>query len=162
MIRKAVFAGGCFWGMEELFRARPGVIDTECGYAGGENENPTYENHPGHAEVLQIEYDTETASFRDLLDFFFCIHDPTTLNRQGNDKGTAYRSAIFFVSAEEREEAESFIELVNASARWPASVATSLEPLETFYPAEDYHQDYLEKQPNGYTCHFVRFESYLS
>lgn len=158
--KTAVFAGGCFWGMEELFRKQPGVANTEAGYAGGENANPTYEYHPGHAEALQITYDPVVTTYDDLLDFFFQIHDPTTLNRQGNDIGTAYRSAIFYADDAEKNAAEAFIALVNASGRWPHSVATSLESLTTFYPAESYHQDYLQKNPSGYTCHVRRFGSY--
>ena len=160
-MKKAVFAGGCFWGMEELFRQLPGVIDTEAGYAGGENENPTYEHHPGHAEALQVTYDPTQIAYKQLLDFFFRVHNPTTLNRQGNDVGTSYRSAIFYGNNEEKREAEAFIDLVNRSGRWEKSVVTSLEPFTTFYPAEAYHQDYLQKQPDGYTCHAVRFGSYL-
>lgn len=157
----AVLAGGCFWGMEDLFRARPGVVDTEVGYAGGMNENPTYENHPGHAEALRIEYDPEKTSFRNLLDFFFQIHDPTTPNRQGNDVGSSYRSAIFYADEGERNEAESFVGIVDASGRWANPVVTSIEPLTKFYPAEGNHQDYLQKNPGGYTCHYARFGSYL-
>ena len=160
--KQAVLAGGCFWGMEELFRAQPGVIDTEVGYTGGENENPTYENHPGHAEALRITYDSSKTSFKEILDFFFRIHDPSTLNRQGNDIGTSYRSAIFYANDEEKKEAEDFIKLVDASGNWPNPVVTTLEPLGTFTEAEAYHQDYLQKLPNGYTCHFVRkMPSYL-
>lgn len=161
MTKHAVFAGGCFWGMEELIRKLDGVISTEVGYAGGENANPSYENHPGHAEAVQIEYDPSKISYKELLDFFFRVHDPTTLNRQGNDIGTSYRSAIFYGDGSEKLEAEAFIDLVNKSGRWPKPVVTSLEPLTTFYPAEGYHQDYLQKNPDGYTCHFMRFESYL-
>lgn len=161
MHKEAVLAGGCFWGLEELFRKQPGVVSTEVGYSGGENTNPTYEHHPGHAEALQITYDPEQTSFKLLLDFFFRVHDPTTLNRQGNDVGTSYRSAIFYQNAEEKREAEEFIALVNASGRWPKPVATSLEPFQAFYPAEGYHQDYLQKNPGGYTCHVMRFGSYL-
>ena len=156
----AIFAGGCFWGMEELFRAFPGVVDTEAGYTGGENANPTYANHPGHAEALQVIYDPGITTYEDLLDFFFQIHDPTTLNRQGNDIGTAYRSAIFYSDETEKQDAEEFIALVNASGRWSQPVATSLEPFTTFHPAESYHQDYLQKNPEGYTCHVRRFGSY--
>jgi peptide-methionine (S)-S-oxide reductase len=159
--KKAVLAGGCFWGMEELFRKRPGVIDTEAGYAGGTNDRPTYENHPGHAEALEITYDADKTSYRDILDFFFQIHDPTTLNRQGNDIGSAYRSAIFYGNDEEKKEAEAFIKLVDDSKRWKKPVVTSLEPLTKFWPAESYHQDYLQKNPDGYTCHFIRFGSFL-
>ena len=162
MNKKATLAGGCFWGMEELFRHLPGVIDTEAGYTGGQNEYPTYENHPGHAEALEIEYDPEKISYQDLLDFFFRIHVPTTPNRQGNDIGSAYRSAIFYQSDEEKKEAEDFIDLVNSSDRWGAPVVTTLEPLTVFYPAENYHQDYLQINPNGYTCHRIYFDSYLA
>ncbi len=152
----AVLAGGCFWGMEELIRALPGVTDTTVGYTGGENTDPTYDNHPGHAEAVQITYDPSRTSFRDLLDFFFQVHDPTTLNRQGNDQGTSYRSAIFYGSEEEKQIAEQFIQIVNASKRWPGPVVTTVEPLRVFYPAEDYHQAYLQKHPDSYTCHFIR------
>jgi peptide-methionine (S)-S-oxide reductase len=152
----AVFAGGCFWGMEELFRKLPGVVDTEAGYTGGSNKNPTYENHPGHAEALKIMFDPSMTSYQNLLDYFFQIHDPTTMNRQGNDVGSSYRSAIFYANDEQKKEAESFIKRVNDSKRWPDPVVTTLEPLETFTRAEDYHQDYLQKNPSGYTCHFVR------
>ncbi len=158
--KTVAFAGGCFWGMEELFRKQPGVLDTEAGYTGGENVNPTYEYHPGHAEALQIMYDPSIATYEDLLDFFFQIHDPTTVNRQGNDIGTAYRSAIFYATDEEKIVAEKFIALVNASGRWSSPVVTSLEPFTIFYPAERYHQDYLQKHPDGYTCHVRRFGSY--
>ncbi|MFZ2682077.1 MAG: peptide-methionine (S)-S-oxide reductase MsrA [Patescibacteria group bacterium] len=161
MLKTAVFAGGCFWGLEDLIRALPGVQTTEVGYTGGTNQNPTYENHPGHAEAVQITYDSAVTSYKNLLDFFFRVHDPTTLNRQGNDVGSAYRSAIFYGTEDEKLAAEAFIEIVNKSGRWPKPVATSLEPLTQFYPAETYHQDYLQKDPGGYTCHFVRFESYL-
>lgn len=160
-IQKAVLAGGCFWGMEELFRQQTGVLDTEAGYTGGENANPTYEHHSGHAEALQITFDPSKTTYQEILDFFFRIHDPTTLNRQGNDVGTAYRSAIFYGNDAEKQEAEQFIDLVNTSKRWPKPVATSLEPLGEFYPAEGYHQDYLQKNPDGYTCHFIRGGSYL-
>jgi len=161
MTKKIVLAGGCFWGLEELIRKEPGVIATRVGYAGGTNENPTYENHPGHAEAVEIEYDPEITSFRNLLDFFFRVHDPTTKDRQGNDRGTSYRSAIFYENEEEKREAEAFIDLVNKSGRWENSAITTLEPLTTFWEAEDYHQDYLQKNPTGHTCHFVRFGTYL-
>ncbi len=161
MTNKIVLAGGCFWGMQDLFRKEPGVITTRVGYCGGENDNPTYENHPGHAEAIEIEYDSEKTSYKNLLDFFFRIHNPTTLNQQGNDKGTSYRSAIFYKSEQEKQEAENFIELVNQSKRWPDPVVTTLEPLTTFWEAEDYHQDYLQKNRGGYTCHLIYFESYL-
>lgn len=158
---KAYLAGGCFWGMEELFRAQEGVQETEVGYTGGENEHPTYNNHPGHAEALEITYDPKKISFKQLLDFFFRIHDPTTLNQQGNDVGTSYRSAIFYQNEEEKNIAQEFINLVNDSGRWDNPVVTSLEKFTEFYSGEEYHQDYLQKLPDGYTCHFVRFESYL-
>jgi peptide-methionine (S)-S-oxide reductase len=160
--KKAYIAGGCFWGMEDLFRTRPGVVDTEVGYQGGQNYNPTYRNHPGHAEGIEITYDPNVTSLKKLLDFFFRMHNPTTVDRQGNDRGSSYRSAIFYQNDEEMKEAEEVIALVNASGEWPDKVATTLEPWSTFWPAEDYHQDYLVKNPNGYTCHFVRFdESFL-
>jgi peptide-methionine (S)-S-oxide reductase len=161
MIKKIVLAGGCFWGLEELIRKQGGVVNTHVGYAGGEAENPTYKNHAGHAEAVEIEYDTDKTSYNNLLDFFFQIHDPTTLNQQGNDRGASYRSAIFYGDKKEKKEAENFIAIVNRSGRWKGPVVTTLEPLKQFYPAEVYHQDYLQKNPNGYTCHFIRFGSYL-
>lgn len=161
MLKKIVLAGGCFWGMEELIRKQPGVIKTVVGYTGGKVVNPTYENHAGHAEAVEIEYDTEKTSYKNLLDFFFQIHDPTTLNQQGNDIGTSYRSAIFYSNEEEKKEAEDFIKIVNNSKRWQNPVVTTLEPLDKFYPAEEYHQNYLQKNPEGYTCHRIRFGSYL-
>ena len=153
---QTVLAGGCFWGMEELVRKLPGILDTETGYTGGENDDPTYENHPGHAEALKITFDPGKITYKEILDFFFRIHDPTTLNRQGNDVGASYRSAIFYADEEQKKEAKEFIDLVNASKRWPDPVVTTLEPLGAFTPAEAYHQDYLQKNPGGYTCHFVR------
>lgn len=160
--KKAYLAGGCFWGMEELFRIRPGVVDTEVGYIGGENESPTYQNHPGHAEGLEIVYDPNKTSFRLLLDYFFRIHNPTTVDRQGNDIGSSYRSAIFFQNQQEKEDSEEMIKIVNDSKKWDAPVATTLEPFTTFWPAEPEHQDYLLRKPNGYTCHFERFaESFI-
>lgn len=159
--QKAVFAGGCFWGLEDLLRTLPGVIDTEAGYTGGKNDNPTYEFHPGHAEAVEITYDPETISYKQLLDFFFQIHNPTTLNQQGNDKGTSYRSAIFYADETERKTAEEMIDIVNESERWSDPVVTTLEPLTRFWPAEEYHQDYLVKNPGGYTCHAIYFDSYL-
>lgn len=161
MIKKVVLGGGCFWGLQELIRKQPGVIKTTAGYAGGSNQNPTYDNHPGHAEVVEIEYDTTKTSYRHLLDFFFRVHDPTTLNQQGNDVGSSYRSVIFYADKTEKKTAEEFIKLVNQSHRWPDPVVTTLEHLTKFTPAEDYHQDYLQKNPDGYTCHWVRFDSYL-
>ena len=161
MIKKAIVSGGCFWGMEELIRKQPGVINTRVGYTGGKVLNPTYLNHEGHAEAVEIEYDTEKTSYKKLLDFFFQIHNPTTLNRQGNDVGDSYRSAIFYANEEEKKEAENFIDIVNKSGRWEGSVVTTLEPLGEFYEAEEFHQDYLQKNPAGYTCHAVWFDSYL-
>lgn len=160
-MKKAYFAGGCFWGMEEIFRNINGVVDTETGYSGGENANPTYENHPEHAEALEITYDPEKVSYKELLDWFFRVHNPTTLNRQGNDVGTSYRSAIFYQSEEEKKEAEAFIGLVDESKVWDDPVVTSLEQFSGFYPAEEYHQDYLQKNPGGYTCHAVFFDSFI-
>ncbi len=156
-----VLAGGCFWGLEDLVRAQPGVLDTEVGYTGGENDHPTYQNHPGHAEALQITYDSEKTSVKRILDFFFQVHNPTTLNRQGNDRGTSYRSAIFYKDEAEKKTAEEMIEIVNDSGRWRDRVVTTLEPLTQFWPAEGYHQDYLVKNPGGYTCHRIYFDSYL-
>jgi len=161
MIKKIVLAGGCFWGLEDLIRKQPGVVNTTVGYTGGSVVNPTYENHEGHAEAVEIEYDSKKTSYKNLLDFFFQIHNPTTLNQQGNDRGTSYRSAIFYGSVEEKKEGENFIDIVNKSGRWKNPVVTTLEPLTKFYPAEDYHQDYLEKNPGGYTCHAIYFDSYL-
>ena len=161
MTKKIIVAGGCFWGMEDLFRKQPGVTGTTVGYTGGKVINPTYENHEGHAEALEIEYDPEKTSYKKLLDFFFQIHNPTTPNQQGNDVGTSYRSAIFYNNEEERQEAENFIKIVNNSKRWKSTVVTTLEPLTKFYQAEEYHQDYLEKNPGGYTCYGIYFESYL-
>ncbi len=161
MEKKAYLAGGCFWGLEELFREQKGILGIEAGYTGGENKNPTYEDHPGHAEALEIVYDSEKTSFRKILDFFFQIHNPTTLNRQGNDVGSSYRSAIFYQDEEERKEGQDFIRLVNESGRWGDPVVTTLEPFTQFYKAEEYHQDYLQKNPGGYTCHAIYFDSYL-
>jgi peptide-methionine (S)-S-oxide reductase len=161
MNKKIVLAGGCFWGLQDLIRTQPGVVHTEVGYTGGKNENPTYENHPGHAEAVLIEYDPQVTSYKKMLDFFFQIHNPTTLNQQGNDVGTSYRSAIFYGNEEEKKEAEDFIGIVNASGRWADPVVTTLEPLGAFYKAEEYHQDYLQKNPGGYTCHAIYFDSYL-
>ena len=159
--KKAYLAGGCFWGMEDLFRKLRGVIDTEVGYMGGENEYPTYEYHPGHAEAIEITYDPDIVSYKEILDYFFRIHNPTTLNRQGNDIGSSYRSAIFFQNEEEKRVAQEMIEVVNRSDRWKAKVVTTLEPFKKFWPAEEHHQDYLVKHPNGYTCHYERFGTFL-
>ena len=161
MTKKATLAGGCFWGLEDLLRDQDGVITTEAGYTGGSNDNPTYQSHPGHAEAVEITYDSEKISYKQLLDFFFQIHNPTTLNQQGNDRGTAYRSAIFYADETEKVIAEEMIAIVNASKRWGAPVVTTLESLITFWPAEAYHQDYLLKNPGGYTCHAIYFASYL-
>lgn len=161
MNKKIVLAGGCFWGMQELIRNQDGVINTRVGYTGGNVKNPTYENHEGHAEAIEIEYDSEKTSYTNLLDFFFRIHNPTTINQQGNDLGASYRSAIFYANNEEKKEAENFIKIVNESGRWKDPVATTLEPLRKFHIAEDYHQDYLQKNPSGYTCHRIYFDSYL-
>lgn len=158
---KTVLAGGCFWGLEDLVRAQPGVLDTEVGYTGGQNDKPSYENHPGHAEALEITYDPDATSYKRILDFFFQVHNPTTLNRQGNDRGTSYRSAIFYKDDEEKRVAEEMIGIVNDSGRWPGPVVTTLEPLTKFWSAEGYHQDYLVKNPGGYTCHRIYFDSYL-
>lgn len=159
--KKAVVAGGCFWGLEDLLRTQPGIVETETGYAGGKNANPTYESHPGHAEAVEITYDPSVTAYKNILDFFFQIHNPTTLNQQGNDKGTSYRSTIFFATKEEKDTAEEMIGIVNESGRWNEPVVTTLEPLTRFWPAEDYHQDYLQKSPGGYTCHAIYFDSYL-
>lgn len=160
-LKKAYVAGGCFWGMEDLFRVRPGVKNTEVGYLGGQNENPTYSNHPGHAEGLEITYDANRTSYKELLDYFFRVHDPTTVDRQGNDRGSSYRSALFIQDEQERSDALGIIRIVEESKRWPSPVVTTLEPFTKFWPAEDYHQDYLVKNPNGYTCHFERFGTFL-
>lgn len=159
--KKAYIAGGCFWGMEDLFRVRPGIVDSEVGYLGGENENPTYRNHPGHAEGIELTYDPKQTSFREILDFFYRIHDPSTVDRQGNDLGSSYRSAIFFQNEEERQVAEEVIKIVNDSEQWSGKVVTTLEPFAKFWPAETEHQDYLLRIPNGYTCHFERFGTFL-
>lgn len=160
-LKKAYIAGGCFWGMEDLFRVRPGIKDTEVGYIGGTNEHPTYQNHPGHAEGIALSYDSTETSFKEILDYFFRIHNPTTVDRQGNDLGSSYRSAIFYNNDEEKALAEEVIAIVNASGRWEAKVVTTLEPYTTFWPAEPEHQDYLVRKPNGYTCHFERFGTFL-
>jgi peptide-methionine (S)-S-oxide reductase len=153
---KAILAGGCFWGMQDLIRKRPGVLETRVGYTGGNVENATYRNHEGHAEAIEIVFDPEQISYRDILELFFQIHDPTTLNRQGNDRGTSYRSAIFYVNDEQRRVAEDTIADVEASGLWPGTVVTEVTPAGPFWEAEPEHQDYLERFPNGYTCHFPR------
>ena len=159
--RIAYIAGGCFWGMEELFRMQAGIIDTEVGYLGGTNDYPTYRNHPGHAEGLKITYDPKDTSFENILDYFFRIHNPTTLDQQGNDKGSSYRSAIFYQSEKEKKESEDFVVKVNESGKWSDAVVTTLEPFIHFWPAEEEHQDYLQKHPGGYTCHVERFETFI-
>ena len=154
--QRAVLAGGCFWGMQDLIRRQPGVVATRVGYTGGQNANATYRNHPGHAEAIEILFDPAKTSYRDILEFFFQIHDPTTYNRQGNDVGTSYRSAIFYVDDEQKRIAEDTIADVEASGLWPGKVVTEVTPAGPFWEAEEEHQDYLVKYPNGYTCHFVR------
>lgn len=156
MYQKAYLAGGCFWGLEELFRTRPGVVATEVGYTGGTNDHPTYENHPSHAETVEITFDTQKTSLNEIFDYFFRIHDPTTKNQQGNDVGSSYRSAIFYHDEQEKKVAEEYIARVNQAHRFENDVVTTLEPLTHFWPAEEYHQDYLQKNPGGYTCHFER------
>lgn len=153
-MKTLILAGGCFWGMEELFREQPGIIDTEVGYTGGENDQPTYEHHPGHAEALKLTYDESQTNPETLLDYFFQIHDPTTMNRQGNDIGSSYRSSIFYADDEQKRQAEEAV--ARNQNFWNAPIVTKLEPLTTFWPAEEYHQDYLQKNPGGYTCHYER------
>lgn len=160
--KKAYVAGGCFWGMEDLFRKQKGIVDTEVGYIGGENDNPSYKYHPGHAEGIELVYNPDETNFREILDYFYRIHDPTTVDRQGNDRGSSYRSAIFFQNDEEKQISEEIIGIVNASGRWSGEVVTTLEPYSKFWPAEESHQDYLVKSPNGYTCHFERFGTFLN
>jgi len=155
-VEKAILAGGCFWGMEDLFRKRPGVISTRVGYTGGDVLNATYRNHGTHAEAIEIVFNPEQTLYRELLEFFFQIHDPTTLNRQGNDIGTSYRSAIFYLDEQQRRVAEETIADVDASGRWPGTVVTEVTPAGPFWEAEPEHQNYLERNPHGYTCHFVR------
>jgi peptide-methionine (S)-S-oxide reductase len=152
----AVLAGGCFWGMQDLIRKRSGVVSTRVGYTGGNVENATYRHHEGHAEALEIIFDPTVISYRDILAFFFQIHDPTTMDRQGNDVGTSYRSAIFYMNDDQRQIAEDVIADVNASGLWPGKVVTEVSPAGPFWEAEPEHQDYLEHYPNGYTCHFPR------
>jgi peptide-methionine (S)-S-oxide reductase len=152
----AILAGGCFWGAQELLRQRDGVISTRVGYTGGDVPNATYRNHEGHAETVEIVFDPERISYRDLLEFFFQIHDPTTKDRQGNDIGSSYRSEIFYTTDEQRQIAEDTIADVDASDIWPGKVVTEVSEAGPFWEAEPEHQDYLQKYPNGYTCHFVR------
>ena len=155
---KAVLAGGCFWGVEELFRQQNGVLSTVVGYTGGDVPNATYRNHGTHAEAIEITFDPKIISYRDLLAYFFKIHDPTTLNRQGNDRGTSYRSAIYYTNENQRDVAVELIEEMNASGVWPGKVVTEVLPETDFWNAESEHQDYLQKNPFGYTCHFERPE----
>ena len=154
--QRAVLAGGCFWGMQDLIRKQPGVISTRVGYTGGDVKNATYRNHGTHAEGIEIIFDPAVTSYRRILEFFFQIHDPTTKNRQGNDVGMAYRSAIYYVDEAQRATALDTIADVNASGLWPGKVVTEVEPVGDFWLAEPEHQDYLERIPHGYTCHFAR------
>ena len=153
---RAILAGGCFWGMQQLIRRRPGVLSTRVGYSGGDVPNATYRNHGTHAEAIEIVFNPEETTYRDLLEFFFQIHDPTTPNRQGNDRGTSYRSAIFPLSPEQERVARDTIADVDASGLWPGKAVTTIEPAGPFWEAEPEHQDYLIRIPNGYTCHFPR------
>jgi len=153
---KAILAGGCFWGVQDLIRHQPGVISTRVGYSGGEVPNATYRHHGNHAEAVEIIFDPTKTSYRNLLEFFFQVHDPSTMNRQGNDRGASYRSAIFYTSDEQKRVAEDTIADVYASGLWPGKVVTEVAPAGPFWEAEPEHQDYLQKYPAGYTCHFVR------
>lgn len=155
-LQKATLAGGCFWGMEELIRKQPGVVGIRVGYTGGTVRNATYQNHEGHAEAVEITFDPKKTSFEDILLFFFKMHDPTTLNRQGNDVGSSYRSAIFYHDENQREVAERVKARVDKSGAWKHPVVTEIVPAKEFWLAEEYHQDYLQKHPGGYTCHYVR------
>jgi peptide-methionine (S)-S-oxide reductase len=155
-IEKAILAGGCFWGVEELIRDLPGVIDTVVGYTGGDVKNATYRNHGNHAEGIAVTFDSDILSYRSLLEFFFQIHDPTTRNRQGNDRGPSYRSAIFYLDEEQRKVAEEVISDITASKKWPGPIVTEVAPAGDFWDAEVEHQDYLQKHPGGYTCHYIR------
>ncbi len=156
----AILAGGCFWGMEDLIRNLPGVLDTTVGYTGGQVPDPNYEmmksKVTGHAEAIEVIFDSEILSYRQLLEFFFQIHDPCTINRQGNDIGESYRSAIFYLDDVQKQTAETQIEKMNASKKWPGPIVTEVTPARIFYKAETYHQDYLKRNPNGYTCHYIR------
>lgn len=153
---KAILAGGCFWGMQDLIRKRAGVLTTRVGYTGGDVPNATYRNHGSHAEAIEIVFDPEKLSYRELLEFFFQVHDPTTKNRQGNDVGVSYRSAIFYSNDQQRRVAEETIADVDASGLWPGKVVTEVSPAGPFWEAEPEHQDYLERYPAGYTCHYAR------
>lgn len=155
---RAVLAGGCFWGMQDLIRKRPGIVTTSVGYTGGDVANATYRNHGNHAEGIEIIFDNDVVSYRQILEFFFQIHDPSTKNRQGNDTGVSYRSAIYYVSEQQHSEALRTISDVDASGLWPGKVITEVEAVGDFWQAEPEHQNYLENRPNGYTCHFPRPE----
>ena len=152
----AILAGGCFWGMQELIRKHPGVLNTRVGYSGGDVDNATYRNHGAHAEAIEIVFDPAQTSYRKMLEFFFQIHDPTTINRQGNDRGTSYRSAIYYTSDAQKQVALDTIADVEASGLWPGKVVTEVAPAGPFWQAEPEHQDYLQRYPTGYTCHFLR------
>jgi len=161
-IEKAILAGGCFWGVEELIRHLDGVKTTRVGYTGGDVPNATYRNHGSHAEGIAITFDADVLPYKKLLEFFFQIHDPTTLNRQGNDRGTSYRSAIFYLDDQQKKEANELIATMTASRKWPGSIVTQVVPATDFWDAEEEHQDYLQKNPYGYTCHFIRPDWTLS
>jgi peptide-methionine (S)-S-oxide reductase len=154
--KKAILAGGCFWGMEDLIRKQPGVVSTRVGYTGGDTPNATYRNHGTHAEAIEITYDPDRTDYRSVLEFFFQIHDPTTKNRQGNDIGTSYRSAIFYIDDEQKRIAIDTIADVDASGLWPGKVVTEVSPAGDFWEAEPEHQHYLQRYPQGYTCHYIR------
>ncbi|MCH2394637.1 peptide-methionine (S)-S-oxide reductase MsrA [Oceanibaculum sp.] len=156
MTEKAILAGGCFWGMQDLIRRQPGILSTRVGYTGGDVPNATYRNHGSHAEGIEIVFDPAVTSYRRILEYFFQIHDPTTPNRQGNDRGPSYRSAIYYLNEEQHRVALDTIADVNASGLWPGRVVTEVDPAGDFWQAEPEHQDYLERYPNGYTCHFPR------
>ncbi|HMH21224.1 MAG TPA: peptide-methionine (S)-S-oxide reductase MsrA [Puia sp.] len=159
---KAILAGGCFWGVEELIRALPGVHSTVVGYTGGDVKNATYRNHGTHAEAIEVSFDPSVLPYRQLLEFFFKIHDPTTRNRQGNDTGLSYRSAIFYLNEEQKETAKALIAEMTASKVWPGPIVTEVVPATDFWNAEEEHQNYLQKHPYGYTCHFIRPDWKLS
>ena len=158
MTETAILAGGCFWGMQELLRHVPGVVSTRVGYCGGDTPNATYRNHGSHAEAVEVVFDPQRLSYRDLLKRYFQIHDPTTPDRQGNDRGASYRSVILYRSASQRDEALALIRRIDASGIWPGKVVTAVQPAGSFWPAEPEHQDYLQRQPHGYTCHYPRPE----
>ncbi|HXE14555.1 MAG TPA: peptide-methionine (S)-S-oxide reductase MsrA [Bryobacteraceae bacterium] len=153
---RALLAGGCFWGMQDLLRRFPGVLSTRVGYSGGDVPNATYRNHGTHAEAIEIIFDPQELSYRKLLEFFFQIHDPTTRNRQGNDVGTSYRSAIFYTNDEQKRVANEVVSDIESSGAWPGKIVTEVAPAGPFWEAEPEHQDYLERYPNGYTCHYIR------